>query len=144
MNYSWPPQPVRTFAATIDQTPPSLDVLVADESADVRAGLEFCLRRLDHRVRCAATGIEAMALLHRKYFDLMVVDTLLPDGAGLDVIAEAKRRYPSTRVLVMNDRRNAVSLAHGSVTIGAHPAIAKPFTAEEFLNALREMMVDSD
>jgi CheY-like chemotaxis protein len=125
----------------------SLAVLVVDDSADICALLEFRLKALGHSVTCAATGQEAMDFLHRSYFDLVITDVVMPDGDGLDVINEAKKRYPSTRVVVMSGGGNALDPGHCldiATAMGANAAILKPFTPEEFLAVLRKVVPESD
>lgn len=122
-------------------------MLVVDDSPEVCALIELRLKALGHPVSCAATGAEAIGLLNRSYFDLIITDVVMPDGDGLTVINEAKKRYPSTRVLVMSGGGNALDPGHCldlASAMGAHAAILKPFTPEEFWAVLRKVVPESD
>lgn len=124
-----------------------LDVLVADDSADVRAIVTFRLQSAGHDVTCAASGNEAIALLRGKYFDLVVTDVLMPNGDGYEVIQEARKLYPTTRILVMSggvSPMDPAQLLEHAAVLGAHVTLAKPFTAREFLDALRQAVPPSE
>ena len=125
----------------------TLAVLIAEDSEAISSMVALWLRSMGHTVSCAATGKEAIGLLDQTYFDLIITDVLMPDGDGIDVIAEAKKRYPSTRVFVMSGGGNAMNPAQClqlAASMGAHAAIMKPFTVEQFMDALREAVPPSD
>lgn len=76
-------------------------VLVVDDEADVRELLAKVLTRAGHAVRVAASGEDALALLEAEDADCVVVDKVLPQMHGGEVVAAVRARWPRTAVVVM-------------------------------------------
>jgi CheY-like chemotaxis protein len=121
----------------------SLNVLVAEDSEELRAVVMQCVESLGHSATGVATGREAISLLQKQYFDLLVTDVLMPDADGIEVIVEAKKRHPTTRVIAMTgggrvlDPEYCIKVA---TAMGAHVAILKPFRREEFIKAIHSAL----
>ena len=82
-------------------------VLLVDDEPDLLTLLEMTLSRMDLDTRSASTLAEARASLEAQTPDLCLTDMKLPDGNGLELIAEIQQRYPDLPVAMMT--------AHGSV-----------------------------
>src|SRR5579884_1200852 len=65
-------------------------VLVVDDSEMNRDLLSRRLRRQGHAVSLAENGHAALGMLHRDAFDLVLLDTIMPDVSGFDVLARLK------------------------------------------------------
>jgi CheY-like chemotaxis protein len=118
---------------------PKLTVLVVDDSEELRQLVKHCLEALGHLVICVENGREAIKALRKRYFDLVVTDILMPDGDGLEVIIEAKKRGGSTRIIVMTGggvRLESSYLVKLAKTMGAHVTILKPFRRARFIEAV--------
>lgn len=138
---------VFNVGAMAELRPRILDVLVIDASAAVRAAVALCLGRAGHRVTPAASRQEALAALAGQYFELIVTAMVMPDGNALELIDDVKKRFPSTRILVMSEGGNALAPAHRAelaAMMGAHAALVKPFTGGELLDALALMIPPSE
>src|SRR4051794_25557774 len=79
-----------------------LAIIVADDVVEILQLLGQCLEEAGHTVSYASSGSEVIRLLGRQPCDLAVVDVLMPDGDGLDVIFAVKRSYPLARVLAIS------------------------------------------
>lgn len=118
-----------------------LSVLVADDEKDIRELICGWLELAGHRVTSAATGNQASALAAKTTFDLVVTDILMPEGDGVGLIGELKKTQPTARVLAISgggriiDSNDCLRIAQG---LGAHAAIMKPFTREQFFVALEQ------
>src|ERR1051325_146167 len=64
--------------------------LVVDDDADVRGLLTGVLTRSQMTVDEAGSGADAMAVLGRDEFDVVLVDVMLPDHSGLDILRWAR------------------------------------------------------
>ena len=119
----------------------SLSVLLADDEKDIRDLICGWLEQAGHRVTCAATGSEASALAEKAVFDLVVTDILMPEGDGVGLIRDLKKLQPAARVLAISgggriiDSNDCLRIAQG---LGAHAAIMKPFSREEFFAAVAQ------
>jgi two-component system chemotaxis response regulator CheY len=112
-------------------------VLIVDDASAVRTYVRAALEGapgLDVEVHEAVSGFEALRLLPRQSFDLLILDINMPNIHGLELIAMLRRseHYKATPVLVISteaserDKQRALEL-------GADGFLAKPFEAEALL-----------
>jgi DNA-binding response OmpR family regulator len=92
--------------------------------ADGGGGAEFA------RAATVADGLEIAG--REGPFDLAVVDLVLPDGNGADLVREVKAAYPRTRVVVLS----AMADLTGSLEAGADDAISKMVPLPEIVARL--------
>ncbi len=81
-----------------------MKVLICDDHKIVRDGLRQILQQL-HGVTLiseAGDGNEALELLKRDVFDILLLDISLPDISGLEVLQLVKKRWPSVNVLMLS------------------------------------------
>lgn len=70
-------------------------VLLVDDSPDTRRFLTLLLKRWGYRVECAASGGEAIELVGQAVPDLIILDVMMPDMDGMEVLRRL-RSEPST------------------------------------------------
>lgn len=105
-------------------------ILVVDDDKSVRGLIDRELRKRGHMVVCASDGCEAIDIVGRETFDLVITDLNMPCATGDAVLEAVKLSSPSTEVVVMTgDARDAATLIRG----GAFDFLAKPFQLEDFL-----------
>src|SRR5688572_11677489 len=66
------------------------DVLVADDTNTVRLMLTRYIEKLGHRVTAASNGRQALELLRDRDFDLVLLDVLMPEMDGYEVLEQIK------------------------------------------------------
>src|SRR6185295_8539897 len=76
-------------------------VLTVDDEASIRLTLTAMLRRAGYDVSSAESGEEAVALLERQSFDLLLVDLKMPGMDGMQVVAAARQRQPDIAIIVL-------------------------------------------
>ena len=118
-------------------------VLVVDDEEDVLWSLEEELSRQGIEVLTALSGHDALQILEKEPVDFLVADIRMPDMSGVDLLLEAKEKYPDLKVIVMT--------AYGSETLkeevlkkGAIRYLEKPFDLEELLSLLRAEPKEKD
>ena len=79
-----------------------LSIIVADDVPEIQEIVSQWLIQRGHRVVCASTGDETLKLLKKDHFDLIILDVLMPEGDGLDVITELQRMGRTERVLAIS------------------------------------------
>ena len=77
-------------------------VLLVEDRADVREGLQDALTLLGYQILTAASAEEALALTLEPSPDLLLTDFMLPGRNGADLALELQARWPSVRVVVMS------------------------------------------
>jgi DNA-binding NtrC family response regulator len=107
-------------------------VLVIDDEEVVCDVLGRLLERAGYRVAFAATAAEGLAKAAAEPFDLVLLDLMLPDRSGMDVLRELLRRRPEQMVLMMTAFATVESAVE-AMQAGAHHYLTKPFKNEEVL-----------
>ena len=105
--------------------PTGHEVLVVDDEAVVLTVLREALRRGGYRVTTAASAEEAIDLMQRRRFDLVLTDKNLPGASGLDVLRAARTVTPSPAIVLITGYSSYDS-ALEALDIGAHDYIEKP------------------
>jgi two-component system response regulator PilR (NtrC family) len=114
-----------------------MNVLVVDDEEVIRDVLSSLLLREGHRVREAATAAAALAAAEDEVFDVILLDMMLPDRPGLEVLREIKRRDPAAVVVVVT-AYSSIENAIAAMREGAFHYIPKPFQNEEVILTVRK------
>jgi CheY-like chemotaxis protein len=112
--------------------PTGHEVLVVDDEAVVLTVLREALRRGGYRVTTAASAEEAMDLMQKRRFDLVLTDKNLPGASGLDVLRAARALTPSPAIVLITGYTSYDSAVE-ALDIGAHDYIEKPIRDVEDL-----------
>lgn len=80
------------------------------------------------------SGDEALRLLQREHFDVVLLDVKMPGVNGLDVLRTITRAYPDTRVILMTGHGSAEDTELG-LRLGAAACLQKPVDLETLLEA---------
>lgn len=102
-------------------------VLVADDEPLIRNFLYDTLKRKNMDIHLAANGKEAIELLKKENFDLILSDVKMPYKSGLEVLQFAKKHSPSTIVIIMTAFAS-VENAVLAMKSGAFNYLIKPFS----------------
>jgi two-component system, OmpR family, copper resistance phosphate regulon response regulator CusR len=114
-------------------------VLVVEDERKLLRSLEQGLRSEGYEVVTAATGGEGYRLASTLPFDCVVLDWMLPDREGLDVLAELRRDGRAVPVLLLT-ARDAVEDRVAGLDGGADDYLVKPFAFAELLARLRVLL----
>lgn len=112
--------------------PSAHEVLVVDDEVVVLTVLREILRRGGYRVTTAASAEEAIDLMQRRRFDLVLTDKNLPGASGLEVLRVARTLDPQPAV-VMITGYSSYDSAVEALDIGAQDYIEKPIRDVEAL-----------
>ena len=121
-----PPKP-----AAVGQQPavaPGL-LLVVDDDATNRDVLSRRLKQQGHSVKTASNGREALQLLREDAFDLVLLDIMMPDMDGYEVLGHIKADARLQHIpVIMISALNEVQSVVRCIEAGAEDYLAKPFT----------------
>jgi DNA-binding NtrC family response regulator len=107
-----------------------LSILIAEDDETLAAALAEFLRGKGHRVDLAPHGGEALALLEKQAYPLIITDLVMPEADGLTVLRAARQRDPATLVVIMTGYASLDS-AIGAIREGAYDYLCKPFKLQE-------------
>lgn len=110
-------------------------ILLVEDEESVREA--FALRLADHGylVQTAGSGEEALATLRTYEPDILVLDLLMPNLSGLDVLARVKHVAPNLLVILLT-ARGTVKDAVEAMRLGAFDFVAKSIDMDDLLHAL--------
>ncbi|HJL16202.1 MAG TPA: response regulator [Sandaracinaceae bacterium LLY-WYZ-13_1] len=118
-------------------------ILVVEDSSAMRAYVRAALEEAGvvREVVEASSGFEALRLLPRESFGLAIVDINMPDVNGLELIRfmRGSDAHKSTPLLVISSEASERDRERG-LSLGANAYLAKPFTAEALVEAVRELV----
>jgi DNA-binding NtrC family response regulator len=111
-------------------------VLIIDDEEIIREALDALLSRDGCLVKAAATAADGLALLADEEFDTVLLDLMLPDRNGLEVLEEIRRTDEDLPV-VMITAFGTIDTAVKATKQGAFHYFTKPFKNDEVLVVLR-------
>ncbi len=134
------PAPEPAHAAVVGRG--SIDILLIDDDATVRAVLEKTLHRAGYSVQCAADGKTALRLLALHPFRLVVTDIYMPNMDGYEVIMKINETKPRPLVLAISGgaHSSAASSLKTARLLGSSRLMAKPFDLMEFCTTVGELI----
>jgi two-component system, OmpR family, response regulator len=114
-------------------------VLVVDDEPSLTELLSMALRYEGWDVRAAADGHSAVRTAREFGPDVVVLDVMLPDIDGLEVLRRLRDRSPAVPVLFLT-ARDAVEDRIAGLTAGGDDYVTKPFSLEEVVARLRGLL----
>ena len=105
-------------------------ILVIDDEEVMREILESVLASEGYRVKLAATGEQGREIAAREPIDLAIVDVMLPDGSGIDVLDELKKSDPELVAIVITAFAS-IETGIEAMKRGAFDYVMKPFKNDE-------------
>ncbi len=109
-----------------------LRLLVVDDEEVIRDVLQALLQREGYDVTTASDAAEALSRFDAEPFDVVLLDLMLPDRPGLEVLREIHRRDPDAVVVIVT-AYSSIEGAIAAMREGAFHYIPKPFQNEEVL-----------
>ncbi|HEX8031149.1 MAG TPA: response regulator [Vicinamibacterales bacterium] len=116
-------------------------ILVAEDDADLRGVLVASLTRSGHRVIPARDGAEALAAIEREQVDLLVLDLVMPNIDGFEVLARMKeiRQAASIPVVVVTGTDRSTSELR-ALRLGANVYLTKPIEAAALTDEVTRLL----
>src|SRR3954462_7883858 len=110
-------------------------ILLVDDEAKILNALASALRKEGHEVVAPGSAREAQRLLAQRLFDVLVVDNLMPELTGTDLIRELVASTPSGErpQILMMTAHATVESAIEAMKLGALDYLQKPFEIDELL-----------
>jgi two-component system, OmpR family, response regulator len=116
----------------------SMRLLVVEDEADLRSGLEQALREEGYAVDGAADGEEGIYKAETWDYDVIVLDVMLPKLNGWEILERIRKRK-KTPVLMLTARDAVRDRVHG-LDLGADDYLVKPFNLTELLARVRSLI----
>ena len=117
-------------------------ILVVDDDQQVLEVLREMLRLEGHDVDLAENGLEALAALRKRHFDLIITDLIMPEKEGLETIADIRRDYGNVPIIAISGggRGGPMNYLETARYIGANRTLNKPFARRELVEMVRDLL----
>lgn len=113
-------------------------ILVVDDEENTRLGLSKLLSQEGFVVELAANGSEALEILRRQRFNLVISDINMPDMNGIAFLREISRRFPSTNVIMITAYGGVESYLE-AMNLGALEYLHKPVRLDELRSVMKKV-----
>lgn len=117
-------------------------ILIIDDEPHILLMLKKMLERVGYETDLASNGVEGLQLFHRNPVNLVITDIIMPEKEGLETIREMKKSHPELRIIAMSGggKISAENYLETAKIFGATRIIEKPFTQQEMVSAVQELL----
>ena len=116
--------------------PAGAGILLVDDEPRIQGFISRALAEAGYAIDCASSGADALQLASTGEYGLVILDLVMPDMDGREVLAELLRLHPDQAVLMLSCVDDATTKVT-CLDLGAHDYLTKPFSLEELLARVR-------
>ncbi len=114
-------------------------ILLVDDDLSMREFLELMLGAEGYPVDAAASGKQAVQMLDRNFYDLVLCDIRLGDISGIEVLKKSKYTYPDSVVIMISAYATAENAVE-AMNEGAYDYLPKPFDNDELKQTISKAL----
>lgn len=111
-------------------------VLIVDDEESIRKALSILLKRNGFRAEEATDGLEALGMMARSPYDLVIADLNMPVMGGIDLLKRVKEDYGDTEVIILT-AYGAIQSAVEATKLGAYDYLTKPIDPKDIMIRVR-------
>ena len=114
-------------------------ILIVDDELNIRQGLAEALDDQGYVIEQAASGEDALELLRSKGFDLVLVDLVMEEMDGIEVLKEINKEWPQTEVVIIT-AHGTIETAVRALKEGAYDYLTKPINVKRFRSYVHNIL----
>jgi two-component system alkaline phosphatase synthesis response regulator PhoP len=114
-------------------------ILLVEDEENLQEALKLNLSLEGYEVTCAGTGAEALELIQQAYFDLIILDVMLPEIDGITVCETVRLQHEYIPILMLSAKNTGADRVLG-LKKGADDYLTKPFNLEELLLRVEKLI----
>jgi DNA-binding response OmpR family regulator len=114
-------------------------IMVVDDEVGICKNVEKILKKSNYAVTHAASAKDALALMAKESFALLISDIVMPEMNGLELLKMVKKQWPVTRAVMMTAYAST-DTAVKAIRLGALDYIPKPFTPDELRQTVEDAL----
>ncbi len=115
-------------------------ICLTEDEKDLNKILELYLKKAGHDVICCYTMTDVINQIDlNNNFDLWVIDIMLPDGNGIEILKKIKEINPEIPVILISARGDSIDRVLG-FEVGCDDYIAKPFLPAELVHRVSKVL----
>jgi len=117
-------------------------ILIVEDEENLQDALKLNLELEGYEISTASDGAEALKKVHDEYFDLIILDIMLPEIDGIGVLETMRIKKIDSPVLILSARNSSSDRILG-LKKGADDYLTKPFALEELLLSIEKLLQKS-
>jgi len=111
-------------------------ILVVDDDGPILRLVATVLRRESYDVDTASGGSEALSKIELTLYDVIVLDLMMPEVSGIDVLRSLHVRFPQAKCVVIMSAGSPFEIAR-STNPNVFAGLQKPFDNDQLISAVR-------
>ena len=115
------------------------EILIVDDEAPIRLALKTAFRKENLRTAEASDGEEALAMLRRERYQLVILDVMMPKVGGYEVLQSLRAAGDNTPVLMLSGKDDEMNQILG-LGFGADSYLTKPFHISVLIQTARALI----
>ncbi len=123
----------------MSQTPVKASILLVEDEENLHEALKLNLELEGYAVTSSFDGTNALQTIHNEYFDLIILDIMLPEIDRIGVLETIRVSNNQVPVLILSVRNNSADRVLG-LKKGADDYLTKPFNLEELLLRVQKLI----
>lgn len=114
-----------------------MKILIADDNEVNRKLITEVIKVCDENIeyKIVNDGAETVEALAEEYFDIIILDVMMPKLSGIQVCKSVKALVPETKVIVISANK---AFADEALKAGADAFLTKPINMEHLINTIKE------
>jgi two-component system, response regulator, stage 0 sporulation protein F len=113
-------------------------ILVVDDEKSIQEFLRTVLEKIGYRVLIAENGFEGLVLHQNNMIDLTIMDMIMPDTDGIEMIAKLKEESPNAKIIAMTGAAGDMNFLDVAKQCGVRHVFEKPFDLDALVAAIHE------
>ena len=126
------PEGLPSEARDVPMSPVAPGILVVDDEAEVRGFIREVLSKAGYQIVDAGNSRQAKAALSSQHVDLMILDLVMPEQEGIEIIGELRRTHPKLKIIAISGALGG-QLLNAAARSGAWATLAKPVRPDVLL-----------
>ena len=114
-------------------------ILLVEDDRFFRDTFSDLLKGEGYAVDCASGGAEALDMLAARHYGLVIIDIVMPDISGLEILSRVRENDPTVDVIMVTGNANLESAVF-TLKHGARDYLVKPVNPEEFIHSVAQCM----
>lgn len=114
-------------------------ILLVEDEENLQEALKLNLELENYEVSCAGDGPSALKMVDQEYFDLIILDIMLPEIDGISVCETIRLKNTQVPILMLSARSSSADRVMG-LKKGADDYLTKPFNLEELLLRVEKLI----
>ncbi len=117
----------------------TVKTLVIDDDKAMRDACYQILSRLGFEVDLASDGRRGLNLMEKGSYDLVLLDLVMPDQNGIEILKQIKILDPSVQVIIITGH-GTIAAAVETIKLGAFDFLPKPFTPDDLRQVVKRAL----